>query len=291
MDKQLKKDLSIDEQNVASLGESRPTDTPVRGVPVERGSLPCLNSNISTEISINSSSQPLLSKQILKSSNALNWNVFHFAEKHGLENIGFLTLTFKDHVLCPSEAQKRLNSLITHVIKPRYEDYIGVMERQKSGRIHYHLLVNVGFDIRTGVDFNMMIGGDYSSASKDLRKEWNFWRKTAPKYRFGRTELMPIKSTSEAIGKYVGKYIAKHMCVRDERDKNARLVRYSRGARVSTTRFQFLTEGSAEWRRKLSIFAHIVASRHGCEPTMENLSKCLGPRWAFNNRDFILSLP
>ena len=246
------------------------------------GFLPCLNSNISTEIA---------STQHRKAASALGWNVFALAQKHGLENLGFLTLTFKDHVLDVKEAQRRLNSLLTHIIKPRYQDYIGVLERQKSGRIHYHLLVVIGFDIRTGFDFAAVDAKDYSSANPALRAEWAFWRKTAPAYGFGRTELMPIKSSEEAIGKYIGKYIGKHMESRQEGDKGARLVRYSRGARVASTRFQFVSSGSQEWRSKLRAFAHYVAERTGCEPTMEGIREVCGPRWAYSHREFILSMP
>lgn len=246
------------------------------------GFLPCLNSNISTEIS---------STQHRKAASALGWNVFALAQKHGLENLGFLTLTFKDHVLDVKEAQRRLNSLLTHVIKPRYQDYIGVLERQKSGRIHYHLLVVIGFDIRTGFDFAAVDAKDYSSANPALRAEWAYWRKTAPSYGFGRTELMPIKSSEEAIGKYIGKYIGKHMESRQEGDKGARLVRYSRGARVASTRFQFVSTGSQQWRSKLRAFAHLVSERTGCEPTMEGIRSVCGPRWAYSHREFIVSLP
>ncbi|MDE4694551.1 hypothetical protein, partial [Klebsiella pneumoniae] len=35
----------------------------------------------------------------------------------------------------------------------RYRAYIRVMEPMKSGRIHYHLLVALDSDIRTGFDF------------------------------------------------------------------------------------------------------------------------------------------
>ena len=248
----------------------------------EGGFLPCLNSNISTEIA---------STQHRKAASALGWNVFALAQKHGLENLGFLTLTFKDHVLDVKEAQRRLNSLLTHIIKPRYQDYIGVLERQKSGRIHYHLLVVIGFDIRTGFDFAAVDAKDYSSANPALRAEWAFWRKTAPAYGFGRTELMPIKSSEEAIGKYIGKYIGKHMESRQEGDKGARLVRYSRGARVASTRFQFVSAGSQQWRSKLKAFAHYVAERTGCEPTMEGIREVCGPRWAHYHRDFILGMP
>lgn len=272
-----------DTHNLAS-GRAEPPAGDVRSPTGGRSSLPCLNSNISIEMTINST-------QIRKSSNALSWNVQSFSERFGLENLGFLTLTFKDHVICPREAQKRLNSLISNVIVPRYKDYIGVMERQKSGRIHYHFLINIGSDVRSGVDFNSFQNRDYKTAPNTLRSEWTFWRKTAPKYRFGRTEVMPIKSTSEAIGKYVGKYIGKHIESRLPEDKNARLVRYSRGARMATTRFMFLTDGSAEWRAKVAAFAEIVSMRTGKPPTFETLREELGSKWAHNNRDFISQLP
>ena len=55
--------------------------------------------------------------------------------------------------------------------------------------------------------------------------------------------LLPVRSSSDAIAKYVGKYIAKHTDARIESDKGVRLVRYSKGARVGTTRFQFLSDG------------------------------------------------
>ena len=47
-------------------------------------------------------------------------------------------------------------------------------------------------------------------------------------------------------------------------DKGARLVRYSRGARVASTRFQFATDGSQQWRQKLKAFAYYVSERSGC---------------------------
>jgi hypothetical protein len=64
----------------------------------------------------------------------------------------------------------------------------------------------------------------YRSASDYLRREWKFWRVTAPKYGFGRTELLPIKRTAEGVASYVAKYIAKHIGQRLPADKGARLV-------------------------------------------------------------------
>jgi hypothetical protein len=50
---------------------------------------------------------------------ALAVNVADAVGRWGIEKSGFLTLTFADHVLDPKEAQRRLNSLTTNVLRPR----------------------------------------------------------------------------------------------------------------------------------------------------------------------------
>ena len=249
----------------------------------------CVNSNISIE----NTSGPALSTQHKKSAFVLKASIHKLSEEFGIEYMGFLTLTFAQHITCPKEAQKRLNSLISNVIKQRYREYVGVMERQKSGRIHYHLLVVLWINIRLGFDFSAIAQKDYSSANPELRKEWSFWRLTAKKYGFGRTELMPVKTNIEAMAKYVGKYISKHVEVRLPEDKGVRLVRYSKGARAGTTRFMFNSEGSAEWRRKVATFAEIVKTRNPDEEisSLSDLTRVLGKRWAYHHRDYILALP
>lgn len=223
------------------------------------------------------------------------------SERWGIHRLGFLTLTFADHVLDPKEAQRRLNSLSTHVLRDRYSDgYLRVLERQKSGRIHYHLLVVLDADIRSGVDFEAFGRKDYRTASGRLREEWAFWRRTAKLYRFGRTELMPVRSNDEGIGRYVGKYISKHHAARKEEDRGIRLVEYSKGARMARTRFAWATDNAAMWRAKVRTFAQIVNTWIHDEATKRNLpkinsiddlSKWLGPRWAFDYRKFIYDLP
>ena len=272
---------------------------PVRGAPSTEAPLPCLYRNNSIEINTQKPSQPIiddaskaleLDKKYRKTSTALAENVQALSKKYGLKNLGFLTLTFADFVTDYKEASKRLNSLASNVLKYRYKAFIKVMERCKSGRIHYHLLVVLDGDIRTGFDFQGIARRDYSSANKLLRSEWSFWRSTAKKYKFGRTELLPIKSSSEAIGRYVGKYISKHMEVRTEQDKGARLVSYSKGARVMNTKFSWYTEGAYLWRCKVRIFAHMVARRTGCDPTFEGLRAELGPKWAYHHREYIAGI-
>jgi hypothetical protein len=260
--------------------------------------LPCLFSNNSNEATTSEPSETQSGidfqrflTQHKKSACALAWNVEFLAEKYGLERLGFLTLTFAENVLDPREAQRRFNSLATGVLRVRYDDYIRVWERTKKGRIHYHLLVVLASDIRTGFDFDAVAQDDYRSACQALRDEWAYWRKTAKAYRFGRTELLPVKSTAEGIARYVGKYISKHVSQRKECDKGFRLVEYSRGARSVSTRFAFNTKGSVAWRRKLELFSGFVSGFVGRVVAYDDLKEVLGPAWAYNNRKFIAALP
>ena len=260
--------------------------------------LPCLFSNNSTETTFSDTGKTLVSPalqgfstQHKKSACALAWNVEFLAGNYGLERLGFLTLTFAENVLDPREAQRRFNSLSTHVLRVRYSDYIRVWERTKKGRIHYHLLVVLDSDIRTGFDFDAVANNDYRSACQALRDEWSYWRKTAKAYGFGRTELLPVKSTAEGIARYVGKYISKHVSQRLPGDKGFRLVEYSRGARSVSTRFAFNTTGSVAWRRKLELFAAFVSGIQGRVVNFGDLQDVLGPKWAYYNRNFIFSLP
>ncbi len=176
-------------------------------------------------------------------------------EDYGIGRILFLTLTFSEHVVCLAEAQRRWHSLCAGVLDERYLHYIAVDERQKSRRIHFHVVVVLkAGDVRTGVDFAGIKRGDYRSASTQLRSEWRFWLETAKLYGFGRTEALPVKSTAEGLGRYVGKYISKGIGNRADADKGARLVRwhgFKHYGRKMTTAFMALTEGAWIWRHKV----------------------------------------
>jgi hypothetical protein len=220
---------------------------------------------------------------------ALNYNVKALAAKFGIQRLGFLTLTFRDHVTELKEAQRRFNSLKTGVLKKRYVEWIAVPERMKSeksgkakGRIHFHCLVVLQEDIRTGADFKAFEECNYTSANPELRREWAFWRETAPKYRFGRTEMLPVKSTSDAIAAYVGKYISKHIRKRDEKDRGHKLVLCSKGARRATTRFSWHSVKAWLWRAKLSATAHKLGLTD-----LGQFKEMFGESWAFHLSDII----
>jgi hypothetical protein len=212
------------------------------------------------------------------------------ARDYGLERLGFLTLTFPDHVTDIREAQRRFNSLNSNVLRKRYpERGVGIWERQKSHRVHFHLVVVLPGDIRTGFDFAGLEVRDYSSAGRLLKNEWNFWRKTARQYRFGRTELLPVKSTADGIARYVGKYLSKHIGNRLHGDKGARVIRflgYRPEERKANRAFSWNTTGGWLWRMKLKEFCRVhhfvdadaIARRHG-------------PRWAYHMQDMIRGTP
>jgi len=210
------------------------------------------------------------------------------ADRFGIETLALFTLTFADPVQVLQEAQRRFNSLNTNVLKARYERAIATVERQRSRRVHFHLVVPVGADIRSGVDFEAFARRDYRTAGPALRAEWAFWRKTCPKYRFGRHELLPIKSSAEAIGKYVGKYVGKHIGNREAGDMGARLVRYlgfKKGERSVGSNFAWNSDGGWIWRHKLATWA----KEKGLADT-EAIKAIYGPRWAYLLRNEILAV-
>lgn len=262
-------------------------DAPRRGAP-PGVRLPCLNSNNCTGSPLTEAQKAdlnRLSTSHRKTAFALAENVSRLCRVYGIERIGFLTLTFADHVTCAKEASRRYHSLRTHVLVGRYVETICVMERMKSGRIHYHLLVVLAVDVRTGFDFEQAANRVYASANDKLRAEWTFWRSNARKYGFGRTELLPVKSNGEGLSKYVGKYIAKHIDARESRDKGVRLVRYSKGANACGTKFQFRSPRSRLWRWQVGEFA----KRSGCTD-LASIKERFGPRWAYHQRSYIMSL-
>ena len=220
---------------------------------------------------------------------ALGQNVISFCDHYGLGKVGFLTLTFADHVIDAKEASRRFRSLNNGVLKKRYNGFIRVFERQESGRIHYHLLVALDHDIRTGLDHVGIRMNDYDTASQAIRDEWAFWRRTAKRYGFGRTELLPVRSTAEAIGRYVGKYISKHIGNRKACDKGVRLIGYSRGKGdwrpPVGSRFSWAGGNSRLWRKKTNVFAEIHQVND-----LDGMTRKFGPGWAYRYQDAIMGI-
>ena len=271
-------------------------------------SLPCLRINNSITgacedtKAVSSCNNSPIPSWVRKSEFIVKSNIHAMVEKFGINCIGFLTLTFADDVQCHKEATKRFNSLATNVLNERYLQWVRVSERQKLGRWHFHLVVVSKQDIRRGVDFDAIKNRRYKDgANTALRNEWAFWRSTSKKYGFGRTEILPVKKTGEALAAYVAKYISKGFAFRQSRDKGARLVSYSQGARVCGSRFAFYSPLATAWRQKVAmwaasydgVFARVaVSGGHQLVDslTYEDLPKFFGSKWAWRYRDEIMAM-
>ncbi|MCF7521957.1 phasyl DNA replicon protein arp [Neisseria sp. ZJ106] len=302
---------------------------PLRAECAQRIQLPCLNSNNCIEGSNNSSNTaktlPIGYEKFLpnemkadfnqfstshrKSSAALEMNVRQFIEAFGINHVGFLTLTFADDVQDVKEASRRFHSLRTNFLSKHFKHYVCVYERMKSGRIHFHLIVNTRENIRRGLNFRQIQARNYTSANKALRQLWALLRENMGKYGFGRSELLPVKTNSKGLAKYVSKYIKKHINSRLPEDKGYRLIRTTIDKqslwKIANSNFSFVSAGSRLWREQLQKwiiciepylkqYARQEFARELKPITEENysqiLSSLISPKWAFYNRETILNM-
>lgn len=265
------------------------------GAPAPAPTLPCQDSNNGM---VPEFRQP--SRYAKKAAFALVQNVAYFAQTYGLEQLLDLTLTFRANVLTHAEAYKHWRSLRTNILNVRYRCWLRVKERQDRGAIHFHVLLVVEADMRSGFDFGEWdrykaawresrqhsSGGrfrwKFNSANAELRAEWKFWRKTAPLYGFGRVTALPIRSTQEAIAQYYGKYIGKDFSARQAEDKGARMVEYSRNAsRCCSLRFSWLSPGSWVWRHKVGLLAAALKVLRVRIKDLADYKRVFGSRWAY----------
>lgn len=286
-------------QSQASTEVSRPDLCPGPDCPpaLPGGSpdrLPCLYSNISSEIPEDEKTEAILGLASLlspyhkKAAHTLHVNVERLImEAASLGHVGFLTLTFKENLTDNKTASRRFNTFNSHFLNadPRFGTKIIVKEPQSRGAWHYHILIQLSQDIRTGFDYEAIKNHDYSSASTYLRQLWKDIREACEAYGFGRSELIPVKSNAEAMGYYLGKYISKGIGQRSEEQKNVRLVNYTKGWTRNSAKFVWNTANTAQWRKKLSLFAKI----HGCQDLYQLTDK-LGPNWAYRFLEDIINV-
>lgn len=249
---------------------------------------------------------PLSSYQ-RKQKFAVTENTAAFIEQVGENSVGFLTLTFEDNLRCPREAQRRFNSFWSNVGRDLFGAYLRVIEFQKRGAVHYHLLVACPVQIKGAFDWDAFLTaqecfrrGDmsghrqltraYVQRLKDegggwLVDTWATLRRELPKYGLGRSELVPVRSNFEGMAKYIGKYLEKGCGHRPPEQKGVRMFNASLKGwtkRVSM-RFQFLSDGSGNFRSRVARLAdHLGASE------AEGLTPQLGPKWAYRLKPWLM---
>jgi hypothetical protein len=289
-----------------------PGAVPARSAGAAPG-LPCLNGNKSIiEGQSRVGTAPSLTTMAAKTVFCLAREIEALSRDYPLDRIGFLTLTFADNITDRKEAWRRFRSLRTNVLRTRYVCCIAVSERQKRGAWHFHLIVVTKAFLGTARDAGLAtlaqdmwrehrLWSDSSGRpmgrqesvrlramiSPSLRAEWKFWREIAPEYGFGRCEILPVKSTAEAMGKYCGKYVVDHLRHRLPCDKGVRRVSYInfKGRRCFRPRFSWNSPGARRWRQAVAQFA----LDNFCRDTAD-LRKKFGRRWCYKFRGLLLGL-
>jgi hypothetical protein len=236
-----------------------------------------------------------MSRSELKTAFVLEQNVAKLFRDYPIERVAFMTITFPKSVVTPKEASRRFNSFRTHFLRDYADVYIKVTEPHKDKRPHYHLLVVLPSDIRTGFDwvafeaakleyktngksqaFRDFTKRYSASAPKYLRRFWSSFRHAAKAHKLGRTEVLPIKSEAEAAVRYVGKYIEKGSVHRTGVWKGVRLVSCARSLeRAANCRFSWAQSGK-KWRSYVSEVAAILNIND-----LSEFSLRYGTKWAY----------
>ena len=227
-----------------------------------------------------------------KAVHVLYANCDKFINEIGLDNVGFLTLTFPDNVTDHKEASRRFDNMRRRFLSEHFGKWMWVKERQKRGAWHFHILIDCKLNIREGINFEEIGNGNYRSANNSLRNLWKTIRTETKKYGFGRTELLPVKSNTEGMARYVGKYISNHTENRKPIDKGVRLTGYSKDFIRSSPKFAWNTENAKKWRANVKLFfTHIMGypeSMH--ELATKILKDRFGPSWAYHLQDEIMNI-
>lgn len=245
-----------------------------------------------------------------KSVWGLRQNLKYWIDALGMENMAFFTMTFKENVVCKREAERRYKRFRNHFEEIGIKTVVvKVGEPQQRGAWHYHCMVDMGQDVRTGFDFvaykhTKQIGqaiwqhGGFSkghkkvlamhgkrtkdmtsSAAPRLRSAWHKIRKAASKSGFGRCELIPVQHT-KAVADYVGKYLAKGFtCPNMPGTYRMRKISYCRGLfRRVSPRFSWAFGPGAEWRKNLGAWAWYNGIVSG---DFAVIKRRYGPKWAY----------
>lgn len=241
---------------------------------------------------------PYGARRKLRLSMGIEWIV----ARHGYERCGLLTITFGENLTDWAEAERRFSSFEKNVLSLHCNDWAMVVQQQKRGAIHYHLVVGLTKDIRTGTDIATIkdrslprfVRYGKGVVNENLRQYWKDicfrargdgeWKGGG--YGIGRIELLPFIKSPAAVAGYLASYLkVEAYCPPEYRRKKK--VRFSRTiTRWLRSNFQANTYGSYIWRKKLSL----VAQDFGCS-NLEELTGLFGPRWFYTLRECVRSCP
>ena len=203
-----------------------------------------------------------------------------------------MTLTFAQQQFNWKEAKHELQKLLKCLIR-RYGnsfEYVWAQERHQSGGIHFHILMTLPFDCRTGSDVNVLLNWKEINANpftrdyvkdvlphlnSDLQNEVEELRKIIPRYGIGRFDILPILTDADSVIAYLTKGIERHLAVRHPEDKGARLWGFSSNIRVcAANSFSFYTPRTTKRRKKVAQWAESRGLKD-----IEQARRAVGRHW------------
>jgi hypothetical protein len=247
--------------------------------------------------------------KIMKS---LRTNIEHWEKIYGVERLFMNTLTFKDNLTDPKEAQRRFNNYNRQF--SRIEGitwlYKGI-EPQKRGALHFHIIGVAEYDLgsktfdweslkRAGEAFdkgNKALGYKYTrkysaTANDKLKELWKITARIAKGSKMGRSEFLPVRS-AKSIGQYVGKYLGKCFASQNNGTWCEGLRRYSyarKAPQVHGRQFSWVkgthgTDMVATWRQKVGAWAKARGVRN-----LDDMRRKYGKKWSIHNMEEINTL-
>jgi hypothetical protein len=177
----------------------------------------------------------------------------------------------------------------------KFQVLVKVIEPQKRGAIHYHLIVRTFKPIRGNIDWDIYEQMGKASCTKEKRrlgKElaktaeshlvelWGWLRKKCKSTGFGRSELMPLKKPHH-IKNYIGKYLEKDLqdnsLKKGGKNQGMRMITYGRKAsKVASKKFSWNSGKGALYRLRLKYWAQARGIKNE-----EEMEEIYGPRWSY----------
>lgn len=234
----------------------------------------------------------------------LRQNVTAFIDHWGRNHCLFFTVTDEDN-LHPTQFARRWNNYLRRH-GAWIVSFIRVLEPQRQGRPHYHLLVAVPWDTRPDafdwqafkecnderrsngptVRFRQLRARYRASAAPELAALWAVLRRVLPRFRLGRAELLPLRKVGEAISAYVGKYLEAGLVIRKHSWKGCRRVEFDRRNKTTwlacTRVFAWHSLGAIAWRARVGELGRALGV-----VDMDGIRRKLGSKWAYWLREAI----
>jgi hypothetical protein len=128
-----------------------------------------------------------------------------FIEKIGECNVGVGGITKPGSAaLTKEEFQADFELFAVRFLRREFKRFFWVGERQPGTRDwHVHWLGDMGYDLRTGFSFEQYVRGDYRSVPVRLRNAWRRIADGASVMGYGRSDLLPIRTTAHDLVSYL----------------------------------------------------------------------------------------